>query len=68
MYDQVQRMRYSKSEVETDAAALQLETSATDLKLETGTTALELETDTVGLKSETKPDALDLGRRQTSLR
>jgi hypothetical protein len=67
MYDQVQRAGYSKSEVETNAAALQLETSAADLKLEMGTTALELETDTVGLKSETKLDALDLGRRQTSL-
>jgi phage baseplate assembly protein gpV len=51
--DQVQGAGYSKSEVEIDAAALQLETYAADLELETDTTALELEADVAGLKLET---------------
>jgi hypothetical protein len=51
--NQVQGAGYSKSEVETDVAALQLETSVADLKLETDATVLELEADTAGLKLET---------------
>jgi hypothetical protein len=50
--DQVQGAGYSESEVETDAAALQLETSTADLELETNVTALELETDAAGLELE----------------
>jgi hypothetical protein len=48
--DQVQGAGYSESEVETNAAALQLETFVADLKLEMDATALELETDAVGLE------------------
>jgi hypothetical protein len=44
--DQVQGVGYSKSEVETDTAALELETDTAALKLETDTTALEWETET----------------------
>jgi hypothetical protein len=51
--NQVQGAGYSKPEVETDTAALQLETSVADLKLEMDATALELEADTSGLKLET---------------
>jgi hypothetical protein len=50
--DQVQGVGYSESEVETDAAALQLETPVTDLKLEMDATALELEIDTTDLELE----------------
>jgi hypothetical protein len=50
--DQVQGAGYSESEVETDAAALQLETSTADLELDTNVTALELETDVAGLELE----------------
>jgi hypothetical protein len=42
----VQGSGYSKSEVETNAAALKLETGAVALKLETNTAALKLETET----------------------
>jgi hypothetical protein len=39
--DQVQGAGYSKSEVETNLAALQLENSVTDLELEIDVTTLE---------------------------
>jgi hypothetical protein len=45
---------YSESEVETDAAAIQLETFVADLVLEMGATALELEIDTIALDLETE--------------
>jgi hypothetical protein len=61
-YDQVQGTGYSKSEVETDMAVLQLETSATALKLETSVAALELETDATGLKLEMNAAALEMER------
>jgi hypothetical protein len=54
--DQVQGVGNSKSEVETDVAALELETSATTLELDTNTATLELETDvaTLDLEIETE--------------
>jgi hypothetical protein len=58
--NQVQGLGYSESEVETDAAALQLETSTTALELETDAVALELETDAAGLELETNAPALEL--------
>jgi hypothetical protein len=58
--DQLQAMVYSESEVETDAAALQLETSMTTVELEMDTTALELETSMTALELETYIAALDL--------
>jgi hypothetical protein len=42
----VQGPGYSKSEVKTDATALELETDATTLELEANTAALKLETET----------------------
>jgi hypothetical protein len=54
--DQVQGAGYSKSEVETDIADLQLETDVATLELETDTTTLKLETDTVVLDLEMKTD------------
>jgi hypothetical protein len=54
--DQVQGARYSKSEVESDIADLQLETVVATLELETDTTTLKLETDTVVLDLEMETD------------
>jgi hypothetical protein len=44
--DQVQGEGHSKSEVETDAVALELETNTTALKLEMDAVALDLEMET----------------------
>jgi hypothetical protein len=47
---------YSESEVEIDAADLQLETSVAALELETDAAALELEMNTPALELETAPN------------
>jgi hypothetical protein len=44
---------YSESEVETNAATLQLETYVADLKSKMDATALELEANVAGLELET---------------
>jgi hypothetical protein len=54
--DQVQGVGYTKSEVETDAAALELETFTTTLELEMNTAALELEIDAAALDLEIETD------------
>ena len=51
--DQMHGMGYSKSEMLTDMADLELETDVTALELETDTIALELETDATTLELET---------------
>jgi hypothetical protein len=54
--DQVQGVRYSKSEVETDMSTLELETDAATLKLETDAGDLKLETDAYALDLEMETD------------
>jgi hypothetical protein len=54
--DQVQRMGYSKSEVDTFVAALELETSAAVLELEMDVAPLEFKTDTASLELDTETD------------
>jgi hypothetical protein len=58
--DQVQGSGYSESEVETDAAALQMETFVTALELEMDAAGLELETSAAGLELEMNAAALEL--------
>jgi hypothetical protein len=53
---QVQGVGYTKSEVETDAAALELETFTTTLELEMNTAALELEIDAAALDLKIETD------------
>jgi hypothetical protein len=60
VFDQVQGMDYSESEVETDAAVLQLETFAAALELEMDAATLELEPNVAALELETDAATLDL--------
>jgi hypothetical protein len=60
--DQVHGLGYTKSEVETDKAAIQLETSTVTLELETDATALELKTDAAGLELEMNARTLELDK------
>jgi hypothetical protein len=59
---------YSESEVETDAATLQLETSVTALKLGTDEAALELETFVTALELETSMTTLELETDEAALK
>jgi hypothetical protein len=54
--NQVQGEGYSESEVEIDAASLQLETSAAAIQLEADAGGLELETDAAAPDLETEID------------
>jgi hypothetical protein len=54
MSSQVHGVGYSKSEVETDMAALELESSIAALELQMNATALKLEADAAALDLETE--------------
>jgi hypothetical protein len=54
--DQVHRVGYSRSKVETDATDLELETDVTALELEMDVVALELGTDAAVLNLEREID------------